>query len=139
MRPYSKYMPIKTRLTTQGFSEYLERVANAGLAIDQISANALAAGGEVLLDGMKQRVPKDTKNLERHLTVEGPYKDGNFVYIEVGLPKTTDANTARYGNVQEFGSSNMKAQPFVRPTLDHDMAKARKAMREVFERELQGL
>lgn len=132
-------MPIKTRLTTAGFSEYLERIANAGLAIDQIAADALDAGGVILLNGMKKRVPKDTKNLEQHLVTEGPFQDGNFVYIEVGLPKETDAETARYGNVQEYGSANMKAQPYVRPTLDHDMAKARKAMKAVFDKEIQGL
>ena len=95
----------------------------------------LAAGGEVLLDGMKRRVPKDTHNLESHLTVDGPHQDGNFHYILVGISKSTDADTARYGNAQEYGTSSMPAQPYIRPTLDADKGKARRAMLEVAKRE----
>jgi len=125
-------MPIKSRLTTKGFEEYLERIARAGKDIDVIADQALTAGGEILLDGMHRRVPKDSGNLDAHLELMGPVQDGNFHYIDVGLGKGTDADTARYGNVQEFGSATTPAQPYVRPTLDSDMGKARRAMREVF-------
>lgn len=125
-------MPIKTRLTTKGFEEYLEKIAQAGQDIDAIADEALAAGGAILLDGMQRRVPKDTHNLEEHLAVSEPQRDGNFHYIDVGLLHGTDANTARYGGVQEFGSAHTPAQPYVRPTMDEDMGKARKAMRQVF-------
>jgi hypothetical protein len=81
---------------------------------------------------MKQRVPKDTHNLERHLELVGPVQDGNFHYVEVGIPASADANTARYGNVQEYGSARTPAQPYIRPTLDHDMSKARAEMKKVF-------
>ncbi len=126
-------MPIKTRLTTKGFEEYLENLARAGKDIDAIANEALEAGGEILLDGMHRRVPKDTGNLDANLELMGPVQDGNFHYIDVGLGKGTDADTARYGNVQEFGSATTPAQPYVRPTLDSDMSKAKKAMRQVLE------
>ena len=126
-------MPIKTRLTTKGFAEYLERLAQAGKNIDAIAGEALLAGGEVLLEGMRRRVPVDTHNLQNHLKLAGPTQDGNFSYVEVGLVGA-DAETARYGNVQEFGSSSMAAQPYVRPTMDEDMKKARAKMKEVFEK-----
>ena len=134
-------MPIKTRLTTQGFSEYLEKVARAGRDIDLVADEALKAGGEILLDGMQRRVPVGTAphdphpgNLKAHLELMGPVQDGNFHYVDVGLGKGTDADTARYGNVQEFSSATTPAQPYVRPTLDSDMGKAKKAMRAIFER-----
>ena len=125
-------MPIRTRLTTKGFEQYLEAIAKAGQNIDAIADEALLAGGEVLLNGMKQRVPKDTHNLEQHLALVGPVQDGNFHYVDVGIPPTADADTARYGNVQEYGSANTPAQPYVRQTLDHDMSKARAEMKKVF-------
>jgi len=128
-------MPVRSRITTKGFAEYLERLAKAGKDIDAISGRALTAGGEILLSGMQKRAPKDTHNLESHLAVEGPHQDGNLIYVEVGLAKDTDADTARYGNVQEYGSARTQAQPYVRPTLDEDMGKARQAMRAVFEDE----
>jgi len=124
-------VPFKTRLETKGFSEYLERLAKAGRDIDAVSGEALAAGGEILLNGMVTRVPVDTHNLQSHLKVDGPHQDGNFHYVEVGLVRA-DADTARYGNVQEFGSSNTPAQPYIRPTLDGDMSKARAEMKRVF-------
>lgn len=126
-------MAVRAKLETKGFAEYLERIAQAGQDVDLAAAEALQAGGEILLRGMQHRVPKDTRNLEQHLEVDGPHRDGNFHYIEVGLSKRADADTARYGNAQEFGTSSMPAQPFVRPTLDTDMAKARRAMRDSFE------
>lgn len=125
-------MAVRAKLETKGFAEYLERIAQAGQDVDQAAAEALQAGGEVLLSGMQRRVPKDTHNLEQHLVVDGPHQDGNFHYVEVGLSKSADADTARYGNAQEYGTSSMAAQPYIRPTLDTDMAKARRAMRDVF-------
>lgn len=125
-------MPLKTRLTTKGFAEYLEKVAQAGRNIDQVADQALAAGGAVLVEGMRARVAVDTHNLQDHIKATEPAADGNFHFIEVGLPAGTDAETARYGNVQEFGSSKMPAHPYVRPTLDSDMGKARAEMRRVF-------
>ncbi len=126
-------MPVRSRITTKGFAEYLEKLARSGKDIDRVSAQALEAGGEILLRGMRRRVPKDTHNLEDHLVSAGPYQEGNFVYVEVGLEKDTDADTARYGNVQEYGSAHTPAQPYVRPALDEDMKEARGAMRDVFE------
>lgn len=129
-------MGLKTKLTTKGFEDYLERLAAAGADIDGISDKALAAGGAVLTAGMRRRVPKDTGNLEENLTVTEPMQDGNFHFIEVGLVAgMVDAKTAIYGNVQEFGSSDVAAQPYIRPTMDEDMGKARKEMRKVFEEE----
>jgi len=124
-------MPIRTRLTTKGLEEWLERLAQAGQDIDAIAGEALLSGGELLLDGMQRRVPVDTHNLQNHLNLQGPTRDGNFTFVEIGL-MGADKETARYGNVQEFGSSSMAAQPYVRPTLDEDIKKARQKMVEVF-------
>ena len=127
-------MTTRLKLETKGFSEYLERVAQAGKDLDTAADQALAAGGEILLAGMQRRVPKDTHNLEGNLEMTEPQRDGNFHVIEVGLSKKADAETARYGNVQEYGSSSMAAQPYVRPALDEDMGKARVAMRQILKK-----
>lgn len=134
-------MAIRTKLTTKGFEEYLEKIAAAGMNVDLAADEALAAGGEVLLAGMQRRAPVGQSpddphpgNLKSKLAKSEPEQDGNFHSIEVGLLKGTDADTARYGNAQEFGTSSMAAQPYVRPALDSDMGKARSAMRSVFKR-----
>jgi len=129
-------MPVRTKISTKGFDEYLERVAQAGKDVDAVTAQALQAGGEVLLDGMLRRVPRDTGNLADNLSIEGPIQDGNYHYILVGLNHSADGDTVRYGTVQEYGAADTPAQPYVRPTLDEDISKARRAMRDVFKREL---
>lgn len=119
----------------KGLEEYLERLVQMGKDVDAAAAKALEAGGDVLLAGMKRRVPKDTHNLEQHLVRTEPVRDGNYTYVEVGISKDADAETARYGTAQEYGTSSMAAQPYIRPTVDSDAGKARAAMREVLKEE----
>lgn len=123
-------MTTRVKITTKGFEEYLERIAQAGLNVDAAAAKALRAGAQVALDGMKQRVPKDTHNLEEHLEASEPQQDGNFTFVTVGMRPGADAETARYGNAQEYGSSSMPAHPYIRPTMDADASKIKAAMRE---------
>lgn len=123
-------MTVRGKITTKGLEKYIEAVAEMGKDIDPVVDQALEAGAGVLLDGMKERVPKDTHNLENHLVVGQIRKSFDFHYIYVGL-LFPDAETARYGTVQEYGSSKMAAQPYFRPTMDEDASKARTAMRHV--------
>jgi len=121
----------KVKLTNKGIREALEDLAKRGKDIDVLSGQALKAGGKVLVGGMRRRAPKDTHNLEEKIQMKGPVVEGNYQYIEVGLPHDralVDAETARYGTAQEYGTSSMAAQPYIRPTIDEDMRKARKAM-----------
>lgn len=129
-------MAKTVRVSTKGLSDSLEEIARLGRDVDAAAASALQAGGEVLLDGMVRRVPKDTRNLERHLVIKGPMRDGNFIAVEVGLIGA-DANTARYGNAQEYGTSSMPAQSYVRATAEADKGKAAKAMRDRLAQELE--
>jgi len=124
-------MAFKTKLTTKGFSEYLERISSAGKDIDLVADQALQAGAEVLLDGMRRRVPVDTGNLKDSLKIKGPFREGNYHYADVGLVDV-DADTARYGNAVEYGTSSAGKQSYVRATEDEDAKKARAAMVAVF-------
>lgn len=126
---------MRAKLETKGFEEFLERITQMGKGVDQAAAKALEVGGDVLLAGMKRRVPKDTHNLEEHLVRSEPNQDGNFIYIEVGLAKDSDQRTVVYGTAQEYGTSSMAAQPYIRPTLDSDMGKTRVEMKKVLEEE----
>jgi HK97 gp10 family phage protein len=128
-------MASRVKISTKGIAESLEALAQLGRDMDAAAGGALLAGGEVLKDGMKRRVPKDTHNLEDHIRIDGPHRDGNLTYIEVGVIGA-DADTARYGNAQEYGSSSMAAQPYIRPTVDEDKSKVSKAMKAKLAEEL---
>jgi HK97 gp10 family phage protein len=117
----------------RGMEEYLENLASAGENVDDAAKRAVMAGTEVAQTGMKRRAAYLTGNLQEHIQIKGPEQDGNFISAEVGLiheKAYTDAETARYGNANEYGTSSMPAHPFIRPTLKTDASKIRRAERE---------
>lgn len=122
-------MATTGKLSLDGLRPYLEDLARAGQNVDAAAKTALEAGGEVIAREMVQRVPKDTHHLEETIAVDGPYQSGNFVYVQVGVI-TGDKETAIYGNVQEFGSSSVEAQPYVRPSFQAKKAAAMRAMKQ---------
>lgn len=122
-------MATTGRLELGGLANYLEDLARAGQDVDAAVQRALPKGADEILPEMKTLVPKDTHNLEAHLGIEGPHQEGNFSYVEIGII-TADKETAIYGNVQEYGSSSVAAQPYIRPPLKSKKAAAMRAMKE---------
>jgi len=132
-------MTTKATVSTKGFEEYLEKLANAGRDVDQSVQKALMAGANVAQKGMQKRVRKDTHNLQDHIQIDGPHQEGNYSYLDVGVinkKSFTDAETARYGNAQEYGTSSMPAQPYIRATMQNDKAKIRKAIKNSMKEDL---
>ncbi len=131
-------MSTRGVFSLKGMEEYLENIAAAGENVDEAAERAVMAGAEVAQRGMQKRVPKDTHNLERHIKIKGPKRDGNFISAEVGVihdSAYTDADTARYGMANEYGTSSMAAQPYIRPTLQIDQRKIRAAEKETLEKD----
>ncbi len=128
-------MTTRVSMSLNGLDVYLEKIAQAGGNVDDAAANAVVAGGDVLLDGMLKRVPVLTGHLADTLKRTDPVHDGNLVFVEVGMPRDAPADVARYGNVQEYGSASMAAQPYIRPTIDEDAGKARRAQRKSLEQD----
>lgn len=128
-------MTVRCEFSYKGFEQYLEVLANAPLELDASIDRANIAGADVILEGMQRRVRRRTENLALHLKRSEPQSDGNVRWIEVGIDPEADADTHRYGNVNEFGSSSMAAQPYVRPAFDEDRAAARRAQRESLQKD----
>lgn len=128
-------MAVHGSLALKGLEEYLETLAAAGADVDLSADRALAAGADVALAGMQRKVPRDTQNLASKLSAGTPQADGNFHSVKIGLGPEVDADTVRYGNAQEYGTSEMAAQPYIRPTMDGDKSKIRAAMRESLEQD----
>ena len=131
-------MAIHVKISMKGFDEYLEKIVQAGENVDAAAGRAIEAAAEVARDGMKKRVAEDTGNLKNHIQIKGPQQDGNFIFAEVGLIPDiafTDAETARYGTAQEYGTSSMPAHPYILPTLKEDKNKIRKAEKESLEKD----
>lgn len=124
-------MTTRAKFDLKGMAEYLEAIQQAGLDIDAAAQRALLKGAVVLEEEMERLVPKDERNLEAHIVIDGPHQDGNFSYVEVGVVNA-DAETAIYGNVQEYGSpsKNIKAQPYIRPSIDRKKSAVKSEIRE---------
>jgi HK97 gp10 family phage protein len=114
----------------KGFDEYFEKLVQAGKNIDAAADRANIAGGDVILEGMEELVPRRTGNLAEHLERSEPEVDGNYHSVKIGISPRADADTARYGNVQEYGSARTPAQSYIRAGFDRKKNKARKAQRE---------
>lgn len=127
-------MVTRIKVSTSGLESFLEDIAKLGLDVDEAVHRALRAGAAVAKDGLRRRVPKDTHNLEFHLHATEVKQEGNTSFVLVGVMEDdgspADAETARYANSQEYGTSSMAAQPYVRPTIEEDKGAIKKAMRD---------
>jgi HK97 gp10 family phage protein len=132
-------MTTRATLDVKGMDQYLEAIQKAGIDIDAAAQRALAAGAEVLHAEMDHLVPvgnaaegdEHPGNLRKAIVIEGPYQDGNVSYVQIGVVNA-DADTAIYGNVQEYGSpsKHIKPQSYIRAAVDHKAATVKRTIRE---------
>lgn len=115
----------------KGLYQLMDDLQQAGVDVDLVADEMLTVGSGVILKGMKQRVPKLTHNLEHKLEVSAVQREGNRHFVLIGLVPGVDADTARYGNVREFGSAKLPAQPYVRPSFDEDGSEAFREMKKI--------
>ncbi len=134
-------MTTQHKFDLKGLDEYLEAIAKAGRDVDAAADKALLAAAEIIQDGMLAEIEAqgliDTHNLENHIRIKGPIVDGNFHQVEVGVIHDiafTDANTARYGNAQEYGyvqdGRHYPARSYIRTGFDKNRKKALAAMKQ---------
>lgn len=107
-------------------------------ALDDHLQEALFAAGIVFLDAAQAKAPRD----EGHLAESGyvatktqstyVHKEGYEKEKEVRSDKhVVIAFSAPHAHLQEFGTVNMKAQPFFRPAFDETKAEVAQTIREV--------
>jgi HK97 gp10 family phage protein len=121
-------MTTQFKVLTEGVKESLEAIEKAGKDIDDAVDVALLASAKVFQAEMIRLAPERTGNLKRHIQIKGPIRDGNYHFVEVGVIHDiayTDAETARYANVQEYGSADTPAHPYIRPAIDTKKREAR--------------
>lgn len=126
-------MTTQGAINLKGLDQWLEDLARAGKDVDEAASKAILAGAEVIQLEMRVLAPVDTGNLREHIRIKGPIRDGNYHFVEVGVIHEiafTDADTARYANAQEYGTSKMAAHPYIRPGWDGGRRAALAAMKE---------
>jgi hypothetical protein len=127
-------------MTTRGrmdlnLGEYLEALVNAEQDVDQIAEEVLGQNKYnavmLLYQNLRKTSEQWTGATAKTLFVEGPERDGNFIFIELGANTSVDPS-AWY---KEFGTPKQAAEPFLRPTLAYyRRGGLKQAMQAVLER-----
>ena len=117
----------------QGIDELMQAMQ---LEEDRMARNgpaAALAGAEATIKAMEQTVPVRTGGLKGHIKAKGPFYntiDGHHCDV---FPSGKDKHGERYetiGFVQEYGRSNMPAQPWMRPAVEQNDDAISQAMAE---------
>ena len=134
-------MVCRVSSNMKGIEDLIENLVNLGADVDKSAAKAVAAGGDEILEGMLINVPVgDAAHdphpglLKRTLERTEPKLDGNYTFVEIGMPRRTSAYIARYGNAQEYGyrrgGKNYPPQSYIRKGYDVKKNAARKALKD---------
>ena len=104
-----------------GIEELLNNLKRMGKNVDDVAPRALRAGAEPIRQAASNLAPYDPTHAGPHLKdniiVSDVQKDGSGeLYVEVG-PQRGDNNHFFYGKFHEFGTTKMKATPFVEPAF----------------------
>lgn len=119
------------------FDGYLAKLDRTIADIDGAADRAMMAGANVAQKGMKRRAARLTGELQDHIEIDGPRRDGNVHSVEIGVlrKKGASAELARKANAQEYGTSSMPAHPYARPTMIEDKGEINGAVKESLKKE----
>ena len=118
-----------------------ELMADMQLEAERIDRNgpaAAMAGAEAAIDAMKKTVPVRTGGLKDHIKAKGPQHDlvdGHFADV---FPTGKNKRGERYetiGFVNEYGRSNMPANPWMRTAMETEGDAIGEKMAEVLLRD----
>ncbi len=133
--------------------ELLLKISRLGDKTDEILPRVLEAGGEVVLDKVRENlqavVGRDTKEASRStgelVSALGvsPAKidrEGNY-NVKVGFaePRPDGKSNAMIANVLEYGKSGQPPKPFLKPAKSASRAPCIEAMKQALEQEVEKL
>lgn len=133
--------------------DFLLKLSRLGNKTDEICEKALEAGGEVVLEKVKENLSsvigsgtkyesRSTGELEQllGLTSVKQERDGNH-NIKIGFsePRSDGGSNAKIANIIEYGKHGQPAMPFLKPAKSSSRKACISAMQETLEREVEKL
>lgn len=133
--------------------DFLLQLSRLGNKTDEICEKALEAGGEVVLEKVKENLAsvigsgtkydsRSTGELEQSLglTSVKQDRDGNH-NIKIGFsePRSDGGSNAKIANIIEYGKHGQPAKPFLKPAKSSSRKACISAMQETLEREVEKL
>lgn len=102
-----------------GIEKLLTEIEQLGLKGNQIENKALKEAGEVMKEAIVNRAPRRFGTLQESVKVSGVRTKDGVKHVEVGPGKE-----GFYGKFLEFGTSKMKAKPFMESGYESSKAEA---------------
>ncbi|EKS4344848.1 HK97 gp10 family phage protein [Clostridium botulinum] len=112
-----------------GLDELIRKVQDMGKAGVRVENAALKKAGELIVEEAKNNVPVKTEKLKKGLKVSGVRKKGGNKFVLAGIQKG-DNSKIFYGKFLEFGTSRMKAQPFMGPAYESKKEEAKEIIKD---------
>nr|WP_208461157.1 HK97-gp10 family putative phage morphogenesis protein [Clostridium botulinum] len=112
-----------------GLDELIRKVQDMGRAGTMIENRALKKAGELIVEEAKNNVPFRKGKLKEGLKVSGVRKKNGNKFVLAGIQKG-DNSKIFYGKFLEFGTSKMKARPFMGPAYESKKEEAKEVIKE---------
>ncbi|MET7041783.1 HK97-gp10 family putative phage morphogenesis protein [Clostridium botulinum] len=112
-----------------GMDNLIRKIEDMGKAGTRIENAALKKAGELIMEEAKNNVPFRKGKLKEGLKVSGVRKKGENKFVLVGIQKG-DNSKIFYGKFLEFGTSKMKARPFMGPAYESKKEEAKEVIKE---------
>lgn len=106
------------RLDVRELEELAQDLASAGNMIGPLAVGVQQKYATLIVREAVRRAPRRTGALKRSIRISDRGEAGRVGVVGVAIEADTTAETGRsYAGFVEFGTSRMKAQPFMRPAL----------------------
>jgi len=115
--------------------ELLDNLQQLGQKASRIENQALTKAAGPILAGAVQNAPEKTGRGKRGLTISRPRKQGEEKYVLVGIDRG-DISEIFYMKFHEFGTSKMKARPFLGPAYEKHKKRVVEIIRDELRRGL---
>lgn len=124
--------------------DLLRKLSKLGSRMDEVSETVLVAGGEVVLEKVKNNLEsvlsgKSSGELAFSLGLSGVRLDKNGnANVKVGFsePRKDGTSNAMIANILEYGKHNQPARPFLKPAKTQSKKQCIEIMTKTLEEEI---
>jgi len=106
----------------EGISQLQNAFEKKRQEIEKIIMEGVGKGADTVKASAKSKAPKDEHNLENAIDRDEVWNKNGKISAHVGIKVEGLFNEAdgRYAKMQEFGTSKMQANPYLRPALNEN-------------------
>jgi len=113
----------------ENIDELINRLEMTGNNVEQGKQQALTASANLLQEETKKIAPVSTGNLRGNINVSDVEDDEISVYVD-------QQGSAYYGHFLEYGTSKMRAQPFMYPAFHKNRSRIERRMADALRERL---